>query len=90
MIGWMAKLARRTVASPLAKRFLSIRLHRIEAGDDLRELGHASRLSPEWGVLAHARDAGRNRAEEWLAAHGDRVGKNGTFDYAGQPRKTAA
>ncbi len=80
-IQWMAKLARRTVASPLAKRFLTARLHRIDAGDALASLGQVSKLNPEWGLLQHAHDIGRDRAETWLDESVAHVGKRASFEF---------
>ncbi len=81
-IQWMARLARRTVASPLAKRFLTARLHRIDAGDALASLGQVSKLNPEWGLLQHAHDVGRERTESWLADNAAHVGKRASFEFA--------
>lgn len=80
-IQWMAKLARRTVASPLAKRFLTARLHRIDAGDALASLGQVSKLNPEWGLLQHTHDIGRERADAWLAENAAHVGKRASFEF---------
>lgn len=84
-IQWMAKLARRTVASPLAKRFLTARLHRIDAGDALASLGQVSKLNPEWGLLQHAHDVGRARTGDWLADNAAHVGKRASFEYLTAP-----
>jgi len=81
-IQWMAKLARRTVASPLAKRFMTARLHRIDAGNALASLGQVSKLNPEWGLLQHAHDVGRERTDSWLADNAAHVGKRASFEYA--------
>ncbi len=81
----MAKLARRTVASPLAKRFLAARLHRIDAGDALAPLGQVSKLNPQWGLLQHAHDIGRERTDTWLADHTADVGKRASFDHSAAP-----
>jgi NTE family protein len=84
-IQWMAKLARRTVASPLAKRFLVARLHRIDAGDALASLGQVSKLNPEWGLLQHAHDIGRDRTGDWLADNAAHGGKRASFEFPAEP-----
>lgn len=62
-----------------------VRLHRIAAEDALRDLGHYSRLSADWGFLTWLRDVGRDAADRWLSQCGDRLGTASTFDPAADP-----
>lgn len=55
------------------------RLHRIDSGDALSPLGQFSKLNPEWALLQHLRDIGRERATAWLARKAAYVGERATF-----------
>ena len=55
-------------------------IHAISADDVMMKLGVASKLNADWGFLADLRDAGRERAEAWLTANYDRIGKQSTVD----------
>lgn len=43
-------------------------------------LGYSSKLNAEWDFLSMLRDEGRKAAEEFLAEHGDSIGKQSTLD----------
>jgi NTE family protein len=70
------------VGGTLRKRIGRHRFHHIEAGDLSRELGHSSRLSPEWDLLCRLRDMGRAAAEAWLKRNLGAVGDRSTVDLA--------
>ena len=55
------------------------RMHRIDSGDTLSPLGQFSKLNPEWALLQHLRDIGREKAEVWLARKATFVGERSTF-----------
>ncbi len=55
------------------------RIHRIDSGDALSPLGQFSKLNPEWSLLQHLRDIGREKAEAWLARKAAHVGERSTF-----------
>lgn len=55
-------------------------VHAIEADDFMRGLGVASKLNADWEFLTHLRDAGRSRAEAWLDASFERLGRESTID----------
>ncbi len=61
-------------------RYKRIRMHIIEAGEDLLSLNASSKLNAEWQFLTHLRDIGRRTADAWLAANFDSIGKRSTFD----------
>ena len=54
-------------------------MHRISS-DVMVELGYSSKLNAEWDFLSMLRAAGRRAADEFLAAHGDDIGKRSTLD----------
>ena len=57
----------------------TVRLHRIDSGDALSPLGQFSKLNPEWGLLQHMRDIGREQADAWLSRKAAQVGVRTTF-----------
>jgi NTE family protein len=66
-----------TVCGMTLKRML---IHAISADDIMLELGVASKLNADWGFLTDLRDAGRMRAENWLAMNYDSIGNQSTVD----------
>jgi NTE family protein len=62
------------------KKMQRVLVHAIEADALMKDLGVASKLNADWEFLTHLRDAGRERAEEWLSAHFDHLGKCSTVD----------
>jgi NTE family protein len=60
-------------------RWAGMRTHRIMT-DKLAEFGASSKLNAEWDFVAMLRDEGRRSAHEFLAVHGDDVGKKSTAD----------
>jgi NTE family protein len=72
----------RQVADPghgEAERWAQMRTHRVKS-DMLAEFGASSKINAEWAFVAKLRDEGRRAANEFLAAHGDDVGKRSTAD----------
>jgi NTE family protein len=57
-----------------------MRIHTIEADDVIAKLSIASKLDADWEFLTSLRDTGRERAEQWLDAHFDRLGVESTVD----------
>jgi NTE family protein len=55
-------------------------IHVIEAEDVIRELPGSSRLNNSWGFLCHLHEVGRDRADKWLAANFNHLGKESTVD----------
>ena len=58
----------------------SMRMHAIRADEDLGHLGVASKLDPDWTLLTRLRDLGRARADQWLTANFDALGRRSTVD----------
>jgi len=72
----------RQVADPghgEGERWAQMRMHRIKS-DLLAEFGASSKLNAEWAFITKLRDEGRRAASEFLAAHGEDVGKRSTAD----------
>jgi NTE family protein len=55
-------------------------IHVIEAEDLIRELSWSSRLNADWDFLLHLFNDGRKRADAWLAANFDHLGRQSTVD----------
>ncbi len=55
-------------------------MHLIEAEDLIRGFSWSSRLNGDWNFLLHLFGLGRIRAEEWLTANFDRIGRDSTVD----------
>jgi NTE family protein len=55
-------------------------VHIIEAGDVMSNLPHSSKLNCDWQFLLHLYNAGRGRAEDWLASNFDRLGVESSID----------
>jgi len=59
----------------------SMRIHLVK-NDVMVELGYSSKLNAEWDFLSMLRNHGRAAAEEFLAEHGQDLGKRSTLDFA--------
>ena len=57
-----------------------MRIHAVAADDVFTKLNVASKLDANWEFLTSLRDIGRERAEQWLDAHFDRLGVESTVD----------
>jgi NTE family protein len=57
-----------------------MRIHTIAADDVIAKLSIATKLDGDWEFLTSLRDTGRERAEQWLDAHFDRIGVESTVD----------
>jgi NTE family protein len=57
-----------------------MRIHAIAADDVIAKLSIASKLDADWEFLTSLRDIGRQRAEQWLDAHFNRLGVGSTVD----------
>lgn len=60
--------------------FRRLRIHVIAAPEEVTDLGHSSRLNPQWEFLEHLFELGRASADQWLAAHYDDIGARETVD----------
>ena len=57
-----------------------MRIHCVAADDVISKLSITSKLDADWEFLTSLRDTGRERAEQWLDAHFDRIGVESTVD----------
>ncbi|MGY6554086.1 MAG: patatin-like phospholipase family protein [Wenzhouxiangella sp.] len=64
--------------NPKAAAWQAMRLHRISS-ELMVKLGHSSKLNAEWDFLQMLFKAGRQSAEEFLAAHGSDLGVRSTL-----------
>jgi NTE family protein len=55
-------------------------IHEIDGEDVIGTLSNSSRLNGNWGFLTYLHKAGRERADQWLAANFDRIGVETTVD----------
>ena len=58
------------------------RLHRVLCDETLNDFAPSSKLNVEASYLRHLRDHGFGRAAQFLSEHGDRIGREETFDPA--------
>jgi NTE family protein len=64
----------------LERRLQRVRFHAIDAGAELGQLPGDSRLNTRRDFILSLRDAGREHARGWLAAHGEAPGKRASLD----------
>jgi NTE family protein len=67
------------LADPESCEWARMRVHIVRNGI-MDKLGYSSKLNAEWDFLSMLKEEGRKAAEEFLAAHGDDLGKTSTVD----------
>ena len=65
--------------STFGRRVKNLHLHLIEPGEGLAGYRAKTRLDTRLGFLEELRDLGRARADAWLAAHRDDLGRRSTW-----------
>jgi len=60
---------------PLFRRIDDLRLHQLNAEDQLAPFGASSKTQTNWGFLSQLHLIGRETADRWLAQHRSSVGK---------------
>jgi NTE family protein len=60
-------------------RCTQVRLHRISAEKELKNIGVSSKLNAEWAFLSHLHRIGYRAADQWLDCHFDALGKQSTL-----------
>jgi NTE family protein len=55
-------------------------VHSVSDDETMKMLGVSSKLNADWGALTDLRDCGRERADEWLEANYDEIGRKSTVD----------
>ena len=63
---------------PLFRRIDDLRLHRLDAEEELSQFGASSKLQTGHSFLLQLHDIGRRAAHGWLETHGPYVGKRST------------
>ncbi len=63
-------------------RFRPLLIHGIDGGAKLGALGASSKMNNERAFLRHLYSIGREAADDWMAGHGDDLGKRSTVDLA--------
>jgi len=61
-------------------RYKRMLIHRIEAGDEMRDLGASTKLNAETAFLEHLFEIGRAVCGDWLARNFDFLGVSSTVD----------
>jgi NTE family protein len=56
------------------EHYKDVLLHRIDGGEVLEQLGAATKLSTDAGLIHALRDLGQSHARQWLAEHGNDLG----------------
>jgi NTE family protein len=62
------------------QRVEALRVHRIDGGGPLAELGASSKTDTRWSFLSRLHGLGREAAERWLQVHGSDLGRRSSFD----------
>jgi NTE family protein len=74
---FVSKLIDEKILDGTMKRML---IHSIQADDVMRALKVGSKLNADWDQVDMLMKIGRERADAWLAANFDRLGKRSTTD----------
>jgi NTE family protein len=61
-------------------RHTQVRLHRINAEEQLRRIGVSSKFNADWSFLEKLHRIGYQAAHQWLATHFDSLGKSSTLE----------
>ncbi|MEO0328422.1 MAG: patatin-like phospholipase family protein [Pseudomonadota bacterium] len=60
--------------------YMRVKMHKIGAAPEMRELSASSKLNLEMEFLLYLREVGRNTADSWLDENFDKIGKVSTLD----------
>jgi len=63
-------------------KYKQLNVHVIEAEAEMRELSVSSKLNANWDFMMYLFDIGREKADEWVNLHLDKVGKSSSVDIA--------
>ncbi|WP_084360616.1 patatin-like phospholipase family protein [Hydrogenophaga palleronii] len=66
----------------LFQRVQRLRVHLIDGGSSLADLGAGSKTNTQWGFLSRLHELGRDAAERWMQAHRQDLGQRSSFDLA--------
>lgn len=65
-----------------ADEYKRMKIHVVEADEQLKPLGASSKVNAEAAFLEHLKAIGREACERWLAANFDQLGARSTVDLA--------
>ncbi|MCL2076764.1 MAG: patatin-like phospholipase family protein [Betaproteobacteria bacterium] len=87
--GWPTSLQRilgRALREPtnLERYTLETRFHLLESEDLLRRFGSDTKVAADWPFLTNLHDIGYQSASAWLEEHGEKIGKETSFDLIGR------
>ncbi len=77
-IEFVARLVQRGVLHDTQHK--AIRMHRIEAQEQLDSFGTASKLQADWAFFTKLFEIGRDSAKQFMSRHFDDLGKRATLD----------
>lgn len=66
--------------NPETHRLKRMNMHVVEADDEIRTLGAASKYNIQTDFLLHLHSVGRNAADAWLRSNWDKIGVESTVD----------
>ena len=80
-IGFMDRLLDGGILRRLTGRngYRGVRLHRISADEELKELTSSSKFNIEWSFFRHLRDIGHSATDAFLNEHFAAIGRKSTF-----------
>ena len=67
---------------PTFQRVEALRVHRIDGGGSLTDLGSSSKSDTRWSFLSRLHGLGREAADRWLQTHRSDLGRRSTIDLA--------
>jgi NTE family protein len=80
-IGFVSRITgHRLLRRFVGKSVPDLRLHRIEASEELAELTSSSKFNVDWSFFQHLRDIGRLAADNFLKRNYRAIGKRSTLD----------
>lgn len=80
-IAYTGKYARKSwLAGSLERRFKKLRFHLIDSSDYMNAMSRESKYDTRWAFLCELKASGKQHAEDWLQASGDKLGKQSSFD----------
>lgn len=71
-----------SIGGRLRRRVREHRFHHIEAGSYTEKLCPNSKMTPDWKMLSHLFECGRDAADAWLKSHYGSVGRCATVDLS--------
>ncbi len=64
------------------KKHKRMNIHTVDAEEVVEKLGVTSKLNADWDFLMHMFETGRSKADDFIEAHFDKIGKESSTDIA--------